>query len=136
MKTILLLCLVCLAFSNLGPAANEKHSNYNMFCNDENDAESLSDCVDLNLYDGEKYYDRCCFIRSQQLGTPAQGCQALTEEQYLDIVETKKKLEKEADQILKEEVGEGYHTKIYQIDCASSYIKLVSIAITLMALLF
>ena len=74
MKTILLLCLVCLAFSNLGPAANEKHSNYNMFCNDENDAESLSDCVDLNLYDGEKYYDRCCFIRSQQLGTPAQGC--------------------------------------------------------------
>ena len=136
MKTILLLCLVCLAFSNLGPAANEKHSNYNMFCNDENDAESLSDCVDLNLYDGEKYYDRCCFIRSQQLGTPAQGCQALTEEQYLDIVETKKKLEKEADQILKEEVGEGYHTKIYQIDCASSCIKFLSIASILLALLF
>ena len=136
MKTILLLCLVCLAFSNLGPAANEKHSNYNMFCNDENDAESLSDCVDLNLYDGEKYYDRCCFIRSQQLGTPAQGCQALTAEQYLDIVETKKKLEKEADQILKEEVGEGYHTKIYQIDCASSYIKFLSIASILLALLF
>ena len=107
-----------------------------MFCNDENDAESLSDCVDLNLYDGEKYYDRCCFIRSQQLGTPAQGCQALTAEQYLDIVETKKKLEKEADQILKEEVGEGYHTKIYQIDCSSSVIKFFSFATIFLALLF
>ena len=137
MKTILLLCLVCFAFSNLGPAANEKHSSSGISCNSEDvEAESVSDCVDLNLYDGEKYYDRCCFIRSQQLGTPAQGCQALTEEQYLDIVETKKKLEKEADQILKEEVGEGYHTKIYQIDCASSYIKFLSIASILLALHF
>ena len=138
MKTILFFCLICFAFSNLGPAANEKHSNYETFCNDNEDAESLSECVDLNLYneDEKRYYDRCCFIRSLQLGKSAKGCLALTEDEYLDIVETKRKLEEEVDKILKENVGEGYHTKIYQIDCSSSYIKFFTIATILLALLF
>ena len=78
------------------------------------------------------------------LGTPDRSCVPLTEEKYLDIVQTKEDLEKQFDEAYLEpfrEMGlikntEGYHTKIYQIDCASSYIKLVSIAITLMALLF
>ena len=138
MKTILLSCLICFAFSNLGPAANEKHSNYETFCNDNNDAESLSECVDLNLYDADekRYYDRCCFIRSQQLGGTSKGCQALTEDEYLDIVETKRKFEEKADLVIKEKVGEGYHTKIYQIDCSSSYIKFLTIATILLAMLY
>ena len=144
MKAILILCLVCFTFSYWGPAGNDKFSTSSRSCkNDSYTPDSLSDCVDLNLYSGRRYYDRCCFVRMVLLGTPDRSCVPLTEEKYLDIVQTKEDLEKQFDEAYLEpfrEMGlikntEGYHTKIYQIDCASSYIKLVSIAITLMALL-
>ena len=72
-------------------------------------------------------------------------CKALTEEEYLDIVQTKKDLEKYYDERYRDEMipilfdetnTEGYSTKIYQIDCSSSYIKFLSITSILLALLF
>ena len=149
MKAILIFSLICLTFSIWGPA--EEAARTGTFCDSRNSPESSSDCVDLSLYgkakftDKEKYYDRCCFVRFQLFGTGGLQCRALTEEQYLDIVETKKNMEKEYDEkyiepMLKiDDAGtstEGYHTKIYQIECSSSYIKYLSIASILFALLF
>ena len=68
------------------------------------------------------------------------GCEPLTEAEYLDITQTIKNLEKKAENNLKpyidEESTEGYHAKIYQIECSSSYIKIMFIASIFLALLF
>ena len=140
MKTILIFSLICFTFSIWGPA--EEAARTGTFC-EGGSPESSSDCVDLSLYgqarftNKEKYYDRCCYVRYQIYGEIHKVCRALTEEQYLDIVETKKNLEKEYDENYRDEFAplfgggtntEGYRTKIYQIDCASSYIKFLSIA--------
>ena len=150
MKTILIISLICFAFSIWGPA--EEAARTGTFCeSSKNDPESSSDCVDLSLYgkarfkNEKKYFDRCCFVRFQLFGIEDKECRALTEEEYLDIVETKKNMEKEYDKYYRDEAipiyygetsTEGYRTKIYQIDCASSYIKFLSIASILLALLF
>ena len=150
MKTILIFSLICFTFSIWGPA--EEAARTGTFCeSSKNDPESSSDCVDLSLYgqarftNEEKYYDRCCYVRFQLYGNEGRQCRALTEEQYLDIVETKKNMEKEYDEnyierrLKIDDAGtstEGYHTKIYQIECSSSYIKYLSIASILFALLF
>ena len=150
MKAILIFSLICLTFSIWGPA--EEAARTGEFCESTKiHPESSSDCVDLSLYgtakftDKKKYYDRCCFVRFQLFGIGGLQCRALTEEQYLDIVETKKNMEKEYDENYIEDMlkiddagtsTEGYHTKIYQIECSSSYIKYLSIASILFALLF
>ena len=143
MKAILIFSLICFTFSIWGPA--EKAARPGIPCESrEIEAESLSDCVDRYLYDSEKkkYFDRCCFVRGQFYGRQEKVCAALTEEEYLDIVETKKKKEKEADDALKdilasiEKSTEGYYTKLYQLDCSSSFIKFFSIATIFLALIF
>ena len=150
MKTILIISLICFAFSIWGPAEEAARLNLGTFC-ELKSPESSSDCVDSYLYgegfssNGAKYFDRCCYVRFQIYGKTYNRCRALTEEEYLDIVETKKKFEKKYDEFYREEVipitysetnTEGYYTKIYQIDCSSSYIKFLSIANILLALLF
>ena len=150
MKTILIFSLICFAFSIWGPAEEAARPG-STFCDDRTDPESSSDCVDLYLYgqanfkNEKKYYDRCCYVKFQLYGIEDVECRALTQEQYLDIVETKKNMEKEYDKYYRDEAipiyygetsTEGYRTKIYQIDCASSYIKFLSIASILLALLF
>ena len=141
MKTILMFTLICFAFSIWGPA--KEAARPGIACGEEQDeVESLSDCVDKSLLVGKKYYDRCCFIRGQFYGIKLQGCEPLTEEEYLDIVETKKKKEKEATDAFRANMSEyetsteGYYTKIYQIDCSSSVIKFFSFATIFLALLF
>ena len=143
MKAILIFSLICFTFSIWGPA--EKAARPGIPCESrENAVESLSDCVDRYLYHStkKKYFDRCCFVRGQFYGRQEKVCTALTEEEYLDIVETKKKKEKEADDALKdilalvEKSTEGYYTKIYQLDCSSSFIKFFSIATIFLALIF
>ena len=141
MKTILIFSLICFAFSIWGPA--EKAAHPGIPCeSDAHSAESVSDCVDRYLYDGKKYYDRCCFVRRQFNGRETKGCEALTEEEYLDIVETKRKKEKEDDTRLRAQLSliekstDGYFTKIYQIDCSSSFIKFFSFASIFLALIF
>ena len=150
MKTILIISLICFAFSIWGPAEEAARPG-STFCDDRTDPESSSDCVDLYLYgqanfkNEKKYYDRCCYVKFQLYGIEDVECRALTQEQYLDIVETKKNMEKEYDKYYRDEVipitygetsTEGYRTKIYQIDCASSYIKFFSITSILLALFF
>ena len=133
MKKIIIFCLICFALSNEGPAANEKHASSTTFCYYGN-AESISDCVDYNLYhnDEKKYYDKCCFVRYQKEGEIHKTCFPLTQEEYLDIVEYKKTFEKNVD----DEDYQGLHAKVYQIDCISSYIKFLPFASILLALFF
>ena len=141
MKTILIFSLICFTFSIWGPA--EEAARPGIACGEEEDeVQSVSDCVDKYLYVNKKYYDRCCFIRGQFYGSEIKGCEALTEEEYLDIVETKRKKEKEADTALRANLSlletstDGYFTKIYQIDCSSSFIKFFSFATIFLALIF
>ena len=143
MKAILIFSLICFTFSIWGPA--EKAARPGIPCESREIAvESLSDCVDRYLYHStkKKYFDRCCFVRGQFYGRQEKGCTALTEEEYLDIVETKKRKEKVADDALRdilalvEKSTEGYYTKLYQLDCSSSFIKFFSIATIFLALIF
>ena len=148
MKTILIFSLICFTFCIWGPVEKAGRSDPDNICDAKFDPESSSDCVDLSLIGASlypnrnaKYYDRCCFVRYQIYGNIFEVCRALTEEEYLDIVETKKNMEKYYDEMyreyyIEETITEGYYTKIYKIDCASSYIKFFSIASILLALLF
>ena len=56
----------------------------------------VSDCVDLQLWEPSKnmYYDHCCYVRFQQEGKMHAGCIGLSEEHYLDISTTMKRMEK------------------------------------------
>ena len=69
------------------------------------------------------------FCSGHFYGQISSGCEPLTEAEYLDITQTIKNLEKKAEDNLKpyidEESTEGYHAKIYQIECSSSYIKIM-----------
>ena len=144
MKKILFLCLIYSVFSS--PAANAKQDDADHSCSDfyvynskgwlddrsTDIPEGVSDCVDSSLYDG-KYYDRCCYIRLQVEGKMHAGCIALREEDYLDIAETIRKIEDGDKKYLSSETKDS---KVYQIDCASSYLKIFSIVSALLALIF
>ena len=155
MKGILLICLICFTISDTisdddkGPASNPKHYESNEFCtkynpyqngdwyDNENDEvpQGVSDCTDLLLWDKtkEKYNDRCCYVRFQKDGLMHAGCIGLKEENYEDISETIRKMENGDKSIW---TTEGVNTKIYQLDCASSYLRIFSIAIILLAVGF
>ena len=142
MKTILILSLVCLTFSVWGPVDKIKNSQTDDVCDPYyTDPDSLSDCVDLNLKvteNGKTHYaDRCCFIRFQYYGKSTKSCVPLTEELYMDITDTIRKLEDDCTKNLYEDSNiEGGRCKIYQLDCAASNIKFLSFAILMLALLF
>lgn len=156
MKALLLFSLVCLAISvsddKKGPAVNPKHSESDQFCNElsawqpepedwidnvsnENIPTGVSDCVDNLLWDENKnkYYDRCCYVRLQLKGVMHGGCIGLSEEQYLDISETIIRMENGDKNIW---TTEATGAKIYQLDCSSSFLSLLSFAIVLLALIF
>ena len=157
MKRILLITLLSLVLSvtddEKGPAANPIHSESEEFCvtffpwdEDEVDwydnfadsdriPQGVSDCVDTLLWDQyeNRYYDRCCFVRFQIEGVMHAGCIALTEEQFSDISESIRKMEN-GDK--KYWVAEAANSKIYQLDCNSSYLKLLSFASIILALIF
>ena len=143
MKTILILSLVCLTFSVWGPVDKIKNSQTGTACLSKYDPDSLSDCVDLNLKVTDEdtgkneYADRCCFIRYQYYGNSRKSCIPLTEEMYMDITETIRRLEDEWSKGINENLNtEGIRLKIYQLDCAASNIKFLSFAILLLALFF
>ena len=87
----------------------------------------VSDCIDLQLWSSYKnqYFDKCCYVRFQKDGVMHAGCVGLAQEQLIDITETIKKMENGDRSIW---TREGANTKIYQLDCSSSYIKYVSFA--------
>ena len=159
MNKVILLSLLSLVLSETvsddkkGPAAHPKHYESQYFCVDyfpwDEDYEQwyddldtttfipqgASDCVDTLMWDKyeNRYYDRCCFVRFQIEGVMHAGCIALTEEQFSDISESIRKMEN-GDK--KYWVAEAANSKIYQLDCNSSYLKLLSFAIFIMALIF
>ena len=161
MNKILLLCLLSFALAETvnedlkGPAVHPKHSQSEKFCVDyfpyddeyeewydelstttESDIPySVSDCVDTLLWDkyDQRYYDRCCYVRFQINGKMHGGCAILTEEQYLDIAETIRRIE-DGDPLIIDRAT--YNSKVYQLDCNSYYVKALSVASFLLALIF
>ena len=133
MKKTLILFLLCISFTYQysGPTA-ERRADSTGSCGGE--GESTSDCVDLKLsgYTDEK----CCYIRYQKEGGETKKCVALTSEEYLDIVEFKRKFEDDNYETHYKDVSEGKRIKVYEINCSSSYIKLLTFASILFALLF
>ena len=135
-----------------GPAYNAKNGGY-VSCSDRYVAKSgswsddvygsdsdlipagVSDCVDLQLWSPQKnkYFDRCCYVRFQKDGVMHAGCIGLSEEDYLDTTITMKRMENGDRNIW---TRYGANSKIYQLDCFSSYIKNLSIASFLLLSLF
>ncbi len=156
MKKLLLICLISLVINvnedDKGPAANPKHNEGKYLCTDfmvynqtsdswyddyadsDDVPQGVSDCVDNLLWveSKKKYYDRCCYVRFQKDGYMHGGCIPLTEENYLDISETIRRME-DGDKTIW--TTEGKNTKIYQLDCASTYLKILSLASILLALI-
>ena len=94
----------------------------------------VSDCVDLHLYSQNKtkYYDKCCYVRFQLNGEMHQGCIGLTQEHLIDTTETIRRME-EGDRTIW--TLAAANSKIYQLDCGSSYLKFISLAFVLISLL-
>ena len=149
MKKILLLAFICIAIASTvdevetikGPAANLKHPNSEYSCHNDSWADTVngvSDCVDHLLYDTERgiYYDHCCYIRYQKDGDMHSDCIGLTEENFLDTTITMKRLEKGDRSLLGDFALKTAGSKIYQIDCFSSYLKSLSFASILLLALF
>ena len=61
------------------------------------------------------------------------GCIGLSEEQFLDITETIIRLENGDKNLW---TSNAANSKVYQLDCNSSYLKLLSIASILLAFIF
>ena len=162
MKKFLFITLIYLAASattvdesNFGPAYNYKNQGASYSCTDrsvysddsdqlrdDNTDESefipggVSDCVDLLLWDKKqrKYFDRCCYVRFQYQGNMHAGCIPLMEEDYLDTTVTIKRMEDGDRRFWPSFLA---NSKIYQLDCISSYLKALSFtSILLLALFF
>ena len=152
MKKILFVALVCFVLSTTevdeskyGPSTNYKHQGATTSCTDlyvkDGDnwrstdiPQGVSDCVDTLLWDEtrNKYHDRCCYVRFQLEGLMYAGCVGLSEENYLDTTETIRRMEN-GDRAIWTQDAAG--SKIYQLDCKSSYIKVLSVASILFALI-
>ena len=157
MKKVLLFCLICFVMNISddlkGPSINPKHYDSDKLCVDyfpwdedisdwiDNDPThhpgiptGVSDCIDTLLWDKYKnrYYDRCCYVRFLVEGSMHQGCIGLTEAQYLDITESIRLME-QGDKAFWVSKAKG--SKIYQLDCASTYIKALSFVFALIALI-
>ena len=132
MKTSIILFLIFISFSYQEPA-DERRANSPALCGREESQNSLSDCVDSKL---PYSMNRCCFLRYQEEGVEYKNCTALTEEQYLDIVETKRQIEDEHFNTYYKGKTEGKRIKVYQLECSGSSIKFLTFASILLTLLF
>ena len=95
----------------------------------------VSDCIDLHLWSKQnnKYFDKCCYARFQLNGQMHAGCVGLTQEFLNDSTETIRRMEK-GDRVIWTRAAEG--SKIYQLDCSSSYLKYFTFAALLFGLFF
>ena len=158
MKKFLFLALIYLAISldtdlekKLGPAYNYKNGG-SVSCSElyvikdtqwlDEAANStdlvpkgVSDCVDRLLWSSvkDKYFDHCCYVRFQLEGKMHTGCVGLSEENYLDTSVTMRRMQNGDKDIW---TRYGAKSKIYQLDCFSSYLKSLSIASILLLVLF
>ena len=120
------------------PSCSDKYVWQNNGWLDDNGSNEIpggaSDCVDLHLWDKTKgkYYDRCCYVRFQIDGEMHAGCVGLHQENLNDSTETIKRMQK-GDRAIWTRLGEG--SKIYQLDCNSSFLKYFYLASLLLCLL-
>ena len=93
----------------------------------------VSDCIDLHLWSEskKKYYDRCCYVRFQIDGEMHAGCVGLSQENLNDSTETIKRMQR-GDRAIWTRSAEG--SKIYQLDCNSSFLKYFYLASLLLFL--
>ena len=91
----------------------------------------VSDCADLHLWSNQKgkYFDKCCYVRFQLNGQMHSGCVGLSQFHYSDITETKHKMEQGDRNIW---TRRALNSKIYQLDCDSSYLNYISMAVILL----
>ena len=117
-----------------GPAYNVEdrvEGNCTNISGEDSDSISTSTCVDRNLYE-DGYYDKCCYIRFRKEGVMKHGCIGLTMEHYMDIPETIEIMESGKNNIF----SDFKDTKIYELNCNSSYLKLFALSFALISLLF
>jgi hypothetical protein len=154
MRIIILLGLLLLTFSldttyekKLGPARNiEARLEESPSCEDRfvidgnqwyddgsNDPQigGKSDCVDLHLWSRNKnrYFDKCCYVRFQVEGVMHSGCVGLSTQDYNDITDTIRRMEEGDRNIWTRNAN---NSKIYSLDCHSSYLKYFSLALLLL----
>ena len=120
-----------------GPAYNVEdrvEGNCTNISGEDSDSISTSTCVDRNLYEkGYGYYDKCCYIRFRKEGRMYGGCIGLTREYYIDVVQTIENIEKGK---MPERYSKLKDSKIYELNCNSSYLKLFALSFALISLLF
>ena len=130
-------CVFC-----AGPAYNledrlpENGQCYRGF-DEANDNLYVSSCVDRDLYDieyGYGYYDKCCYIRFRKEGKMYDGCIGLTREQFIDVPETIESIEKGKKRT--NLIRNLENSKIYQLNCNSSYLQIFALSLALISLLF
>ena len=94
-----------------------------------------SDCVDLHLWSKQKkrYYDKCCYVRFHIKGNMHSGCIGLGQDNYNDSTETIRRMEQGDRDIWTREAA---NSKVYQLDCGSSFIKYFSLVTLLFLGLF
>ena len=127
-------CVFC-----AGPAYNVQNRAYGecnltLYSASDNDL-SMSDCVDQDLYysAGKYYFDKCCYIRYRKEGEMLQGCIGLNREQFMDVPETIRRMEK-GDKLLNYDAFKD--SKIYELNCNSCYLKICALGFALISLLF
>ena len=120
-----------------GPAYNVEdrvEGNCMNIGGEASDSISTSTCVDRNLYEkGYGYYDKCCYIRYRKKGRMHDRCIGLTREYYIDVVQTIENIEKGK---MPERYSKLKDSKIYELNCNSSYLKLFALSFALISLLF
>ena len=139
MKQIFSLIILIFISTSFGERANNVENRDNDSCPDFPDTsgtiESVSDCVDYDLYNGERYYHKCCFARIFIGGTYYKGCAGLTTEEVNDIPLTIKMIEEGISE-KSEEDGEKVYGKVYELNCSASFIKILALIFALFGLLF
>ena len=134
MKNILLFLVLTLISLSFAERANNVEVREKDSCPDFPDTSgnilSVSDCVDYDLYNGERYYHKCCFARIFIGGTYYKGCAGLTTEEVNDIPLTIKMIEEGISE-KSEEDGEKVYGKVYELNCSASFIKILALIFAL-----
>ncbi len=139
MKNILLFLVLTLISLSFAERANNVEVREKDSCPDFPDTSgnilSVSDCVDYDLYNGNGYYHKCCFMKILAGGQYYNGCTGLTTEEYMDITYTISKIEETIEEEGKES-GTNFKGKVYQLECEASYVQIFALAFALFGLLF
>ena len=111
------------------------HKGNGTFGDEITEGMGVSGCVDLNLYskNKKKYFDKCCYIRAMIQGQMYGGCIGIMRNHFTDITDTITKMEKGDKNIW---TSYANNSKIYVLDCNSSYLQSLTLVFALLSLLF